>query len=178
MKEQAAMVAWQDGCRTAKKRKVCYEWKPEVANCTCPLQHRLMRKQLKACLIILATSSCSDHQTPSVCVPVLPGWATPETGKPVHLISNIVTLNGHNVRWNGVAIDERTLTKYLRETAAMDPVPFLIFDSGVSPDCAYARHVQNILDREYPCRDGACWQGSKSALDEAPFKTAQGNAIP
>ena len=60
----------------------------------------------------------------------------------------------------------------------MSPVPFLVFDSGVSPDCSFARHIRDILDREYPCRDGACWQGSKASLEAAPFKAPKGNAIP
>jgi hypothetical protein len=137
-----------------------------------------MRKELQVCFVIFAISACNKRQTPSACVPVLPGWSTPETGKPVHPIANTVTLNGHNVRWNGVTLDEETLTNYLRETAAMDPMPFLIFDSGVSPNCRFARHVLDILDREYPCREGACWQGSKAALDEAPFKAPKGNAVP
>ena len=153
-------------------------WKAVIARCASSLQHLLMRKAFQVCLVILATTACNERQTPSVCVPVLTGWSTPETGKPVHLIANTVTLNGHNVRWNGVAIDELTLTNYLRETVAMDPVPFLIFDSGVSPDCSFARHIRDILDREYPCREGACWQGSKAALEAAPFKAPKGNAVP
>ena len=137
-----------------------------------------MRRGFTLCLAILAVSGCNEKQAPSICVPVLSGWASPETGKPVHLIANSVTLNGRNMSWNGVAIDEQRLTSYVRQTAAMDPLPFLIFDPGVAPDCSFARHIRDVLDREYPCSDGACWQGSEAELEQTPFKSPKGNAVP
>jgi hypothetical protein len=137
-----------------------------------------MRGVFRLCVAILATSGCNDAKAPSSCVAALPGWATPETGKPVHLIANEVTLKGHDIRWNGVAIDEQTLADYARQSAALNPVPFLIFDPGTASDCSFARHVRDTLDHEYPCRDEACWQGSKAALDKAAFKTPKGEALP
>lgn len=129
-------------------------------------------------LVILAMSACNEDKTPASCVPALPGWATPETGKPVHLIANSVTLSGRSMRWNGVAIDEQTLISYARQSAAMNPLPFLIFDPGVAPDCSFARRIRDTLNSEYPCSEGACWHGSEAALEMAPFKTPKGNAVP
>jgi hypothetical protein len=121
---------------------------------------------------------CNERLAQTTCVPALPGWATSETGKPVHLIANTVTLSGRDIRWNGVSIDEQKLVSHARQSSALNPVPFLIFDPGNAPDCQYATRVRDILDREYPCRDGACWLGSEAELKQAPFKPYTGNAIP
>jgi hypothetical protein len=66
----------------------------------------------------------------------------------------------------------------LRQSASMEPLPFLVFDPGDAPDCQFARQVRDIVDRNYPCGEGACWQGSKSELERTPFRAPKGNAVP
>ena len=109
---------------------------------------------------------------------MLPGWATEQTGKPVYVIGNTVALNGREIRWNGVRIDEHTLADYLRKMSVMNPIPLIIFDPGKAPNCAFARRIRDTLDRELPCRDGLCWQGSKAAFDRAPFRSPTSSAVP
>jgi hypothetical protein len=130
-----------------------------------------MRTALRICAALLTVSGCSKAEPRRSCVPVLPGWTSPQTGKPVSLAANNVTLAGREIRWNGVRIDERTLASYLRQSAAMNPIPFVIFDPGTSPDCYFATHVRDILEKAYPCREGMCWQGSEAAFKRAPYRS-------
>jgi hypothetical protein len=60
----------------------------------------------------------------------------------------------------------------------MNPIPFLVFDPGVDPDCSFAIHVRDVLEREFHCGDGLCWQGSEAAFERAPYKNYTGNAVP
>ena len=137
-----------------------------------------MRGFLQLCFAVLATTGCGQERALSTCVPALPGWASPETGKPVHVIANTVELDGRNISWNGVAINEKALVQYVRQSADLNPLPFLVFDPGPAADCSFARHIRDTLDREYPCRIGGCWHGSKEALDKAPFTNPRGSAVP
>jgi hypothetical protein len=137
-----------------------------------------MRKALTICLAVLALAACSKREAPTICVPVLPGWSTEQTGKPVSTIANNVTLRGREILWNFSPIDEPTFVSYVRQTAVMNPVPFMIFDPGAAPDCSFATHIRDTLDQELPCRDGACWQGSKEAFDRAPYKKLTGSGVP
>jgi hypothetical protein len=61
----------------------------------------------------------------------------------------------------------------------MNPIPFLIFDPGPAPDCSFATHIRDLLDREFPCREGACWQGSELAFKEARYQSPKNpSAVP
>jgi hypothetical protein len=156
-----------------------FGWKADIAIGGISLQPCLMRNAFWACLVIIVATGCSKTDAPKSCVPALPGWTTPQTGKPAFLLlANKVTLSGRDIRWNGVSIDEQTLTDYVRQSAAMSPVPFLIFDPTRTSDCAFASHVRDILDRGFPCREGACWQGTEAAFKRAPYKKYSGNAVP
>jgi hypothetical protein len=137
-----------------------------------------MRKALWACALILVSGGCNKSEPPKPCVPVLSGWTTAQTGKPAYVIANTITLSGRVIRWNGVRIDEQTLVSYLRQARGMNPVPFLVLDPGASPDCSFATHLRDVLEREFPCRDGLCWQGSEAAFKRAPYKNYTGNAVP
>ena len=133
-------------------------------------------KHLSAALLILA--ACS-REVPQICVPVLPGWSSEQTGKPAGaLLANVVTLDGSNILWNGQPISEQTLTRYAGQMAGMNPIPFMILDPGKASDCTFARHIRDVLDKELPCREGACWQGSKAAYERAPFKKQTGTGVP
>ena len=119
-----------------------------------------MRKLVSAFLVALAVMGCHKRQEVArVCVPVLPGWMTAEPKHTDLFVANVVRLDGHKVLWNGSPIDEPTLIDYNRQLARRSPTPFLIFDPGPSPNCSFARHVRDILDQNYPCRQAACGQG-------------------
>ena len=136
-------------------------WKAAIASCDRSLQRSTMRAALYLSLIGFTLSGCNKPQETSVCVPVLPGWVT--KAKPADIfVVNQVRLAGHGILWNGSPIDEETLTKYARQLAPKSPVPFLVFDPGPSPDCAFARQVRDVIDQNYPCRKGACGQGSST----------------
>jgi hypothetical protein len=121
----------------------------------------------------LVIAGCSKTGENDVCVPVLSGWATPESGQPVYLLANSVRVYGHAIRWNGVTVDERTLETYLRKSAELNPRPFVIFDPQ-SSDCQFAVRVRDVIDRNYPCREGACGQGTKEAFERTPFRPHRG----
>lgn len=70
-------------------------------------------------------------------------------------------------------VSEQTLAAYLQESARLDPMPFVIFDPPTR-DCAFARRVRDIVDGNYPCRDGACGQGTVEAFGKAPFRKRGG----
>jgi len=123
-----------------------------------------MRIAICVCLTALALGACKERHEPAACVPVVPGWATAESKIGDAFISNTVRLVGHDIRWNGKRIDEPTLIRFTRQLAPSSPVPFLIFDPGPAPDCAFATHVRDVLDQNYPCREGACGQGSAAAF--------------
>ena len=142
------------------------------------LHHCLMQRAIFSCLTAVVLTACSETEAPESCVPVLPGWSSEQTGKPVSTMENRVTLSGRQILWNGHPTDERDFKRLVEEVAVMNPIPFMIFDPGVAPDCSFARHVRDTLDKELPCRDGACWQGSKEAYDRAPFKKLTGTGIP
>lgn len=137
-----------------------------------------MRKVLLIGLVGFAITGCRKSQAPQICVPALPGWSTEQTGKPVSVITNVVALRGREILWNGHPINEPTFSRYVRETATMNPIPFYIFDPGKASDCSFAQHVRDTIDQEMHCRDGGCWQGSKEAFDRAPYKKSTGNAVP
>lgn len=101
-------------------------------------------------------------EQPHVCVPVLPGWAAPDGTAPM-ITTNTVQVRGRQLRWNGVAVDEATLGRYLQAASKMFPVPFLIFDPETN-DCTLAKRVRDLIDRNYPCRDGACGQGTREVF--------------
>jgi len=104
-----------------------------------------MRKALIICGAALSSVACNKSEAPRSCLPVLPGWATEQTGKPVYVLGNTVALHGREIRWNGVRIDEHTLADYARQVSVMNPIPFTIFDPGERPDCAFARHIRDRL---------------------------------
>ncbi len=138
-----------------------------------------MRGALCIFLAMFTEGACSKSEAPAACVPVLQGWATPETGKPASVIDNLLTLTGREMRWNGVRIDELTLAEYVRRSAAMQPIPVLIFDPGDPPECSFATKIQAEIDQVYPCRDGACWQGSKAAFERANYRIPRNSsAVP
>jgi hypothetical protein len=61
----------------------------------------------------------------------------------------------------------------------MNPTPFLIFDPGEKPDCSFATHVRDVLQRDFPCDAGACWQGSELAYEQAPYQRPKNpSAVP
>jgi hypothetical protein len=128
-----------------------------------------MRTTLSAAILLLAVTGCGEEKPIASCMPALPGWATPETGKPVYSVANFVSVHGREIRWNGVTIDDDRLGIYLRETAAMNPQPFLFFDPQ-SADCERARQVRDLIDENYPCRAGACGQGARPAFENAAYK--------
>ena len=130
------------------------------------------------CATLLACGGCTKAEAPHACVPVLQGWSSEQTGKPVATIENRVTLSGHQILWNGYPLDEKTLDRYLRTVAVMNPIPFMVFDPGPTPDCAFARHIRDMIDRQLPCREGGCWQGSKQAYERAPYKKPTGSGVP
>jgi hypothetical protein len=61
-------------------------------------------------------------------------------------------------RWNGVPVDERKVATYVKLAAMMTPVPFLVFDPKGS-NCNDATRLRDLIDQNYPCREGACGQG-------------------
>jgi hypothetical protein len=125
-----------------------------------------MRSLLLAALLLL--SACGDAPDHQSCVPVLPGWQSPD-GNPAGVTMNMVRVSGHELRWNGAAVDEATLQRYLRAASQMFPMPFLVFDPETN-DCAYARRVRDLIDRNYPCRDGACGQGTREGFGMPPIE--------
>jgi hypothetical protein len=134
-----------------------------------PAKYLVMRNTIPAVVAVLfATLGCSGS-APSSCPSVLPGWATPTIGQPVHHVANVVTAQGGLAHWNGVRTDEKTLSTYLLQTATMDPLPFVIFDPQ-GTDCESATRLRDIMDRNYPCRDGACGQGSRADFERASYK--------
>ena len=137
-----------------------------------------MRNAIFISIVTLVASGCSDKEAPQACVPVLPGWTTPQTGKPVSVIANTVTLSDREIRWNGVAIDGPTLAEYARQSAAMSPIPFLIFDPEEASDCSFATEVRDVLDPHFPCREGGCLQGTEAAFKRAPYRKPTGSAVP
>ena len=56
----------------------------------------------------------------------------------------------------------------------MYPLPFLIFDPQ-GADCQDAVRLRNLIERNYPCRDGACGQGSQGAFEKARYKETGGS---
>lgn len=129
-------------------------------------------------LATVVVLGCNERRAPKACVPALAGWANSQTGKPVSVLANAVELEGRNIRWNGVPISERTLATYLGMARTMNPLPYLIFDPGVEPDCAFASRIQSLLEREYSCGEVQCWQGSKAEYDEAAYAKPTGLGVP
>ena len=136
-----------------------------------------MRTVLCIALVALSLGACSKRNEPSrerhetsACVPVLPGWKTAKSKPSEFFISNSVTLAGNRILWNGVPVDEQTFVGYVRQLAPKWPVPFLIFDQGSTPDCSFARHVRDIVDQNYPCREGACGQGPTTDFITAVYQ--------
>lgn len=147
----------------------------EVPSCFYLRKHLMMRALLlPAAITLLSVTGCSKSGPASSCPLVLRGWSTARAGIPVHFISNNVTVEGRQIRWNGVVIDEQTLENYVRTTAKTRPLPFIIFDPQTS-DCAYAARLRDLIDSNYPCSDGACGQGSRSAFDRAPYRQTTGS---
>ena len=153
-------------------------WKADIASWGHSSHHPLMRKAICICVALLAATACSKREPPKVCVPVLPGWSSEQTGKPVSTIANRVTLSGHEILWNGYPTDEQTFNDLVRQMSVLDPVPLMSFDPGIAPDCSYARHIRDTLDQNLPCREGQCWQGSKAAYDRAPYRKHTGAGVP
>ena len=123
--------------------------------------------------VFVAIAGCGQRQQPKVCVPVLPGWTTPQIGPRPYLLANNIRIRGREIRWNGVVVDEATLAKYLRLSSELNPRPFVIFDPETR-NCAAARRMRDVIDRNYPCRDGACGQGSIEAFRTAPYRMSKG----
>ncbi len=128
-----------------------------------------MKSIIAACLSL---AGCGQGPLGGSCAPPLDGWATPETGKPVHIIANTIRLDGEQIFWNGVRIDEQKLVVYVRQSAQTSPLPFLMLDIEKAPDCAFAARIRDLVDDAYPCGEGACGQGPKAAFERAPFKNS------
>jgi hypothetical protein len=131
-----------------------------------------MRSALSVAPVLLALLGCSKAEG-GLCVALGEGWTTPKAGQPVHLVSNTVGVRGREIRWNGVTISEQTLADYLRRTARAEPLAFIIFDPQ-GEDCAFATHVRDLINRNYPCRSGMCGQGMRRAFDAAPYRNMAG----
>ena len=117
-------------------------------------------------LVCAFTQACTVEPADLPCVTVLPGWETPEKdGLPREaFVQNLVSVEDQVIRWNGVAIDDETLIEYLLESKALVPVPWIRFDPG-SADCATGVRVRDLIDRNYPCREGCvCGQGDYRTL--------------
>jgi hypothetical protein len=132
-----------------------------------------MRDSVILAAVLLTLASCARERSNDVCVPVLPGWTTPRTGQPPFFVPNVVRVSGNQIRWNGVQVSEQTLAAYLQESAQLNPMPFVIFDPQTR-DCAFASQVRDIVDANYPCRDGACGQGTAEGFKNAPYRTTNG----
>lgn len=124
-------------------------------------------------VLLFTVAACARENSSEACVPVLAGWATPQTGQRPYLIPNLVRVTDNQIKWNGVQVNEPILGAYLRESARMNPMPFVVFDPETG-DCAFARRVRDIIDRSYPCSDGACGQGTLEAFRSAPFRKRPG----
>ena len=46
-----------------------------------------------AAVVLLATLGCSES-VPASCPAVPQGWASPASGQPVHVVANVITLQG------------------------------------------------------------------------------------
>lgn len=126
-----------------------------------------MRTAIFAIAALVAVTGCKANIEADTCAPVLPGWKTPQMKKqPEYFVRNLVRINGHVIRWNGVVVDEPTLRSYLILSASTTPLPFLLFNPQ-STDCDLSVRVRDLIDQAYPCREGACGQGSPEAFEAA-----------
>jgi len=101
------------------------------------------------------------------------GWSSPVTGKPAYWTKNTITVRGKQLRWNGVSVDAVTLLRYVRESATYSPLPLLVFD-GSPAGSVYASHIRDLIERNYPCRTGACFQGSDLELNRTRYRRRDG----
>lgn len=122
---------------------------------------------ITAALLIVPASTFAE------CVPVLPVWTEPSSGKLPYVIFNSVNVRGREIRWNGVRISQQALASYVRQSAALNPIPTLLFDPD-HKDCSFDKRIRRLLDRSFPCRFGACFQGSPQAFKKAPWKRTRG----
>lgn len=129
-----------------------------------------MRVVTSAGLLLLASVGCTSGEAETDCVPVLQGWFVPAAGQPHYFFANNIRVRGQDIRWNSTPVDEETLQAYLKQSAQLEPMPFIVFDP-TGANCEMGVRVRNLIDRNYPCREGACGQGARAAFDEAPFRT-------
>ena len=122
-------------------------------------QYRTMRTAIPATIVVLLTTLGNSEGAEASCPAVLPGWASPADGQPAHVYGvNIITMVEGKSRWNGVPVDEGKVATYVKLAAKMTPPPFLVFDPQGS-NCDDATRMRDLIDQNYPCRDGACGQG-------------------
>lgn len=119
-----------------------------------------MGTAILAIIVVLLTPLGCSKDAQASCPAVLPGWATPAGGRPAHVsvVKNSITMDEGKSRWNGVPVDEGKVATYVKLAAKMTPLPFLVLDPQDS-NCDDATRLRDLIDQNYPCRDGACGQG-------------------
>lgn len=130
-----------------------------------------MRTPATLSLVLACAASASPGHAGDA--PAPKGWSTPTTGKPAYWTRNIITVRENRLYWNGVTVDEVTLLRYVRESATLNPLPLLVFDAQLQGN-GYASHIRDMIAKNYPCRAGACFQGSPLSLDRTPYRRSKG----
>lgn len=90
-----------------------------------------------------------------------PRWA-PLDGENCHLcvLNHVRVGPGARLHWNGVAITEATLARYLGITARMpEPHPVILLRIGNDADCALLARVVSVIERHGDCYGGHCGFG-------------------
>jgi hypothetical protein len=125
---------------------------------------------LVAILAAISMSACQQRTPVSAsCPATLPGWDSPQTGQAVRVTENEIRVLHREIFWNGEKVNGATLDRYVKESKALNPIPFLIFDPSGADDCDYATQIRDLLNRA-GCNEGGCGQGSRDAFRHAPFK--------
>ena len=63
------------------------------------------------------------------------------------------------IDWNGEAVSEKTLERYLAETSRLNPLPVTQIKFSSTVDCATVRRLRALIARNLDCSYGKCAEG-------------------
>lgn len=87
-------------------------------------------------------------------------WITPRQGQGVLSALSVISVEGEKaIDWNGKAVSEAMLERYLAETSQMNPVSVTQIKFSSTVDCATVRRLRALIARNLDCSYGKCAEG-------------------
>lgn len=126
--------------------------------------------RLLIALISVHISACSRHE-PHACEAPRSYWQAPHNFGGIQPVMTVIALtHDGTIYWNGVAVSQAQLAKYLKLSHGLNPEPHVFLETEMGASCHALEAMRNQMDRGLECRKpySRCSEGIRSVWENLP----------